>query len=335
MAPRVKLSTTPLSVTMKAMQPVRVFISSVMNRAIEDLTAERQAALAAVEHFSPVTQAWAFEAEPASTKPLLASYLDEVRACDLFLLILGNCLTIPVNAELQLARDYGKPVLLFNKEIPSRASEAEQLLRTFDGKYDCFKTEVELQEKVRRALGNYLLSLTGRDAVAGNHIGDRLARLRALSKGRRLVRILPTVPFCIYNSFMVEEVSHRTVRFQKDGLANVYVPAERIEAVLEAGEHQPPTVSVNGRLQWITVRRNWYFFPERPPAGDPLGVGIGREVPRQPMLSEETQSWLKAYPLSFVWSNRHNVAGREVFFDLDGCHFTNAGQILTCVPVFR
>jgi len=312
------------------MQPHRVFISSIMNRAIEDLTAERQAARAAVEHFAPVTQAWAFEVEPASTKPLLASYLDEVKACDLFLLILGEHLTPPVNEEVGVARDYNKRMLVFCKDVPLRVPEADQLLRTLDCKYDRFTNAVELQDKIRRALGNHLLTLTQRDAAAGNQLGDRLARLRGFSKERRLVQILPTVPLPQYNSFMVEEVSATKVRFQKNGIADVHVPAERIEDVLETGEHEHPTVYLNGRLQWITVRQNWYFLPERPPAVDPLCIGNGREVPRQVTLSAESQGWLKAYPLRFGWSNRENVPEREVFFDVDGYHLTSGGQILTC-----
>jgi hypothetical protein len=61
------------------MQPYRIFISSIMNRAIEDLFVEREAARAAVEHFAPITTAWAFESEPASSKPLLDFYIDAVK----------------------------------------------------------------------------------------------------------------------------------------------------------------------------------------------------------------------------------------------------------------
>jgi hypothetical protein len=54
------------------MEPYRVFVSSIMSTASEDLLAERAAARAAIEHFAPITTAWAFEDEPASAKPLLA-----------------------------------------------------------------------------------------------------------------------------------------------------------------------------------------------------------------------------------------------------------------------
>src|SRR5579862_1700633 len=120
------------------MQPYRVFISSIMNPAIEDLAAERQVARAAVERFAPVTVAWAFEAEPASPKPLLDFYLDGVKTCDSFLLILGQHVTPPVRQELQVAQDYRKPMLVFCKQVPERAPDTQELLRTIDVKYDPF-----------------------------------------------------------------------------------------------------------------------------------------------------------------------------------------------------
>ena len=82
------------------------------------------------------------------------------------------------------------------------------------------------------------------------------------------------------------------------------------------------------------MRHNWYFKPEKPPLVDPNGIGLGREVTRKPTFSEETLSWLRAYPLEFVWSNPQNLAGRDVFFDEDGRHLTNGGQILTCTRTF-
>jgi len=51
------------------MEPYRVFISSIMNRSIEDLLGEREAVRSAVEHFAPITTPWDFEAEPASYFP--------------------------------------------------------------------------------------------------------------------------------------------------------------------------------------------------------------------------------------------------------------------------
>jgi hypothetical protein len=44
---------------------------SITNTTIEDLGAERTAARTEIDRFAAITVAWAFEAEPASPKPLL------------------------------------------------------------------------------------------------------------------------------------------------------------------------------------------------------------------------------------------------------------------------
>jgi hypothetical protein len=312
------------------MEAYRVFISSIMNPSIEDLAAERQVARTAVERFAPMTVAWAFEAAPASSKPLLDFYLDAVKTCDAFLLIVGQHVTPPVREEAQVALDYRKPMLVFCKEAVVRAPKTQELLRMLDVKYDPFTNPVELQEKVRVSLGHHLLGLIRGEPVLTDQLGFRLARLRAFARERKTVSIVPTVPGCQYNSFMVEEVNATHVRFQKNGIANVDIPAGRIEDVLEAGTHEQPVVHLAGRLQWITARQNWYFRPERPPSPDPLNIGLGRQVPREPAFSPQTLSLLQGNPLQFAWSNPENVSGREVFFDEDGKHLTNGRQILTC-----
>ena len=65
------------------MEPYRVFISSIMNGSIEDLVGEREAVRFAVEHFAPITTAWAFEATLtpwSSTSPRYGYG----RICDLY-----------------------------------------------------------------------------------------------------------------------------------------------------------------------------------------------------------------------------------------------------------
>src|SRR5258708_39785619 len=141
------------------MEPYRAFISSIMNRSIEDLLGEREAMRSAVEHFAPITTAWAFESEPASPKPLLDFYIDAVKTSDLFVLVLGQHLTKPVKDEYDAARDHGKSMLVFCKDQPSRDAEVSELLRSLNTKYDSFVNAVELREKIRRSLGMEFLSL--------------------------------------------------------------------------------------------------------------------------------------------------------------------------------
>ena len=153
------------------MEAYRVFISSIMNPETEDLGPERQAARASVERFAPVAVAWAFEAEPASPKPLLNFYLDAVRTCDLFMLVIGSHATRPVRDEAQIALDYRKPALVFCKNVVERQPETQELLRMFDVKYDPFTNAVELQDKIRTALGHHFLGLIRGESAPQNQPG--------------------------------------------------------------------------------------------------------------------------------------------------------------------
>jgi hypothetical protein len=129
------------------MEPYRIFISSIMNTATENLLAEREAARAAVEYFAPTTIAWAFENEPASPKPPLDFYINGVKSSDLFVLIVGQRLTKPVRDEFDTARDHGKPMLLFAKTVDARETAVNQLLHSANVKYDKFANATELREK--------------------------------------------------------------------------------------------------------------------------------------------------------------------------------------------
>lgn len=125
-----------------------MFISSIMNPDREDLRPEREAAKAAIERFSPISTAWAFEHATVSSQPLLDFYLEAVKACDLLILIVGEEMTEPVRQEFITARDHGKPILVFRKSVSQRTPEAEAILREADKKYDDFADAAELARKI-------------------------------------------------------------------------------------------------------------------------------------------------------------------------------------------
>jgi hypothetical protein len=314
------------------MEPYRVFISSVMNRSTEDLLAEREAARSAVDHFAPLTAPWAFEAEPASPKPLLDFYIDAVKTSDVFILIVGQRITKPVKDEYETALDHGKPMLVFRKAGLARSAETEDLLRSLNAKYDSFVNVTELREKIRRSLALHVLSLIRHEEDQGTiRLGDRIARLRAYARNHRELRIVPTVPLRHHNSFTVDTVDAAAVVFKKANDEYVTVPTERIEAVMEAPAHEPAAVQLNGRLQWLTIRERWRFLPEKPPSPDPLCLGLGRQVTLQGEYSNQIGARLRQAGYTYRWSNPVNVPSADVFFDDDGLHLTTGSQILVCL----
>ncbi len=89
-----------------------VFVSSCMNSKIDDLIQERKTTIECIkelEYFEP----WAFENEPASGNNVVKYYLDGVKECDLFLLLLKKVITKPVKKEIDTAKRLKKPMFIF------------------------------------------------------------------------------------------------------------------------------------------------------------------------------------------------------------------------------
>jgi hypothetical protein len=318
------------------MEPLKAFVSSVMRPSLEDFTEERKVAFEAVESLAPIACAWAFEREPASTKRLRESYIDEVKTCDLLLLIVGRVVTPAVREEFDTARDHEKPILAFVKNVPQRDSGAAEVLALLDAKYDTFTAASELRDKIRSAVcGEILRRARGDGETHGSLKGDIAATLRAFSRTQRIVRVAPVVPRCQYDLFAVTGVQSGTVTLHKQStMEDVTVPLPRVAELLSAGDNAAPTLVVNGRLQWLTLLQRWRFFRESPDTSDTLRLGVGRETGRNDPLVVGLGPLLAPKRQRVTWSEVRHVAGRlasgthEVFYDEEGKYLVSSGAIL-------
>jgi hypothetical protein len=129
-----------------------------MNLTLEDLTAERRAAKAAIESFQGIATAWAFEATPASSKPLRDAYIDEVKTSDALVLIVGRVLTTPTIDEYNTAIERRIPILVFVKELEGRLPEALGFMEALDLKYAKFSEPLSLQKEISRAIANEIVN---------------------------------------------------------------------------------------------------------------------------------------------------------------------------------
>lgn len=316
------------------MEPYRVFISSIMNASTEDLLAERNAAKETIESFQPIATVWAFEAEPASPKPLLNFYLDGVKESDAFLLILGDKVTEPVKLEIQTAVDYGKPILAFCKKSSQREESAALALKGLDRKYDSFGSASELSHQIRQAFGMHILALirgTGSDSarplpmpwpLARNDNGLP-ARLDDAIQKHPSIRIEPLVPPFRNNSFSMVSKASGVVTLEKhSNLQTLTIPEQRIEDYFPESEKEA-CLMLNGRLQWITLPELWRFFPEKPPSSDPYRLGFTKAAHVPDQLKGEVQfrgyaaNWVRLQDLTASFEQ-----GYQVFYDEDGRCFT-------------
>ncbi len=150
-----------------------------MNRGIEDLIAEREQVRSAVERFAPATAAWAFEAEPASAKPLLDFYIEAVKISDLFRPCARPTPHKASSGRIQCGPGSRQAHSGIQQAGSFERSQCRGVAAHTEQQVRAFTNAVELGEKVRRALGFHMLSLIRGDASARIQPGDGLARLRA------------------------------------------------------------------------------------------------------------------------------------------------------------
>jgi len=133
-----------------------VFISSTM----ADLSTERQVVASSVEELF-ATKPWLFEdnAGPESQSPKKI-YLDAVKNCNVFILIIGSKISDPVKEEYKVAKKERKPILVFVKKC-KKPKEVDNFLNVLskDGiTWTEFSSTQELGIKVKGAIVNHIVS---------------------------------------------------------------------------------------------------------------------------------------------------------------------------------
>lgn len=100
-----------------------------------------------------------------------------------------------------------------------------------------------------------------------------------LEQGAKL-RIAPIVPrqheqseFCVEN----EKADYLTFK-KLDSSRQVDIPKSFVEQIHKLGDAKPALLQLAGRLQWISAKRNFELFHEKPPAGPAGAYGIGKDV---------------------------------------------------------
>lgn len=302
----------------------KVFISSILNRKVEDLHPERNAVREVVETYR-FLKPWAFEKEPASSEDLDESYLHHVDECDLFILIVGRRSTDPVTAECLQAKEKDKRILLFAKSVQDRTPQAKSLLALPGVKYAPFDTMEDLQRSVRDAIDQELLSglRTSRERGGGR---STLGRLRQLAEKQVIVRIRPTIPHKgEQDSYQVEDATVDVVVLKKlSSNHTVRIPPSRVSEILALSDREPPVLTLEGRLQWLTLAQNWKFFDEKPDPSSPLGFAKSSNN-NDPQANAIIQR-CRDQGFKFYWDHHVNIGAREadgweLVYDEDGRYF--------------
>lgn len=301
----------------------KVFISSVLNPAVEDLRAEREAVRKVVDSYE-FLKAWLFEKEPASPENLDESYLRQVEECDLFMLIIGSKITDPVTAEYLRAKELEKRILIFAKAVPEQTPQARLLLEGVDVKYATFETPGDLGQRAKEAI-NEALVLALRSPREKGGFRSTLSRLRKLADQKARVHIRPIIPATsALDLFLIQEVSTENVVAQKASSGHiVYIPTSRVEDILTGAPTDPLVLVIEGRLQWLNPARSGSFSRKSQTQGRFLAsLRFQVQDPRATALIER----FRAQGYTLGWNREDGISARlgdgwEIVYDEDGRYF--------------
>jgi hypothetical protein len=311
------------------MEQGKVFISSILNRSLEDLTAERNIARQVIESYD-FLKPWAFEVAPASFEDLDESYLRNVDDSDIFIVIVGAQATNPVAAEIQRARQRNKPILAFAKRVPSRTPIAQALLESAGTKYAAFDSPEALRASLRDALNHMIVM--GLHSLA-TRSKTPFGQLRHLVERKARVHIKPTIPrFAERDMFSIRELANDVLTVEKESTdEELSIPVSRIsDTLFHDSKGETPVLVLDGRLQWLSMIQRWRFFPEKPGADSPLGFSkpSGTSDPSVARLCAELQR--KGYTMG--WAAEVEIPGKQngafqVVYDDDGHYFKIADRV--------
>lgn len=301
------------------MKPL-VFVSSV----IKEFSTERGIAKSVIESY-PYLEAWVFENEAASGGPLEDSYLDKVRACSIFVLILGQKLTAPVQTEYAEAKAHGKRMLILLKRCESIPDAIDRMLAGADAKYAAFEDSVDFESCLRRALDNEI----------GRALAEPLES-RTNKRKETLLRELLTIgkPVCVtpvfpqsHNNMLysLREVGpDEIVVLKNSSFEAIALPFDKVQVHPAIGG-SPAALALDGRLQLISSVRRWRFFPEH--ALD--GHGISKPGTPGGVDVELFRSKLERQGIVSQWNHAAEAMSGEwcVVYDDDGRYFKCEGRM--------
>jgi hypothetical protein len=263
----------------------KVFISSVMRVAVEDLLSERTAVHEIVCSYDFLTP-WAFERAPASSEDLERSYLRPVEECDIFILIIGSEVTDPVIEESIRAKELDKHVLVFVKKVARQSQAVRLLLTQLDKKYASFTSTDELKRHVKEAI-DQISSLSLRSPRTKTASTSILHQLLPFVGTGTHFRVTPVVPRSASgDSFLVRDANPQTVTLYKTGpQEEISVPTSRVREILDTGADAPRVLVLDGRLQHVTSKWRWHFFEDRPDPNSDNGFARNSNL-RDPVALE-------------------------------------------------
>jgi len=206
-------------------------------------------------------------------------------------------------------------------EIPSRLPG--KIFHTQGGKY-LMRAGESLRGMPNEEIAAIFTEVSPGQAAASSVLNE----LRTLAAEGKIVRVHPLVPGNREgDDFQIDAATNRAVSLRKLSSGHhIELPLQRVKEVLFTGERVPPTLVLQGRLQWIGVDGGWRFFPDAPTTDREKMLGFEKMSGLNDPRVRELQQQLEPRAIRFHFAHERDVPtlvgkGWEIFFDTDGRFF--------------
>jgi len=298
----------------------RVFISS----AINEFRSERRIAKDALSSAYPFLEVWVFEEEGASSASLEQSYQNPLEKSDLVIFLLGEDITPPVVAEIDAAIRHNKRTLLILRDVPRRTEALQDAIKKLDVKYASYANIENFQRVLRSAIDTELVTALQRPPERFSSDPKYRVLRNAFSRGAEL-RIEPLVGPSSDNRFRVVKLSGSEMMAEKASSSHqLIIPLTSINDAIEDGKEF--TISLNGRMQWITSKGFYKLLPS--PPKDEFGVPKVAGPGAPDVLTLQDKLKQKGYYTQWNSQSEVNAYGYEVAYGEDGKYFRCDGRMM-------
>lgn len=180
------------------------------------------------------------------------------------------------------------------------------------------------EDDVLAALPNLLAPWKNLTSTPHSQLARNLAELA--SKQQR-IRVTPGIPNDLAFDFHVRAADERIVRLERTSSSQeVVIPVGAIIEIMWQVDPIPPIIKLNGRLQWLTAKQAWQFFPQAPTSDAERQFGFFKAVGHQTPRVLEICKFFQGLGYDLHWFNESQIVnqlgrGWEIVYDTDGCYF--------------
>jgi len=228
---------------------------------------------------------------------------------------------------------------------PRITGRGQRALRNANVVTDFFPADLMTEvEELNREFTRFYENQTQTAQLSANALTDWNVReqLERFAAEKRIVAIRPLIPPQFDNpNFQTDVFFPNRVDMKKSSNGQtVTIPLSRVSEILWSSRNDPPTLMLNGRIQWLTIPMRWQFLPEPPPSSEDAHLGLPRSVGGlQDPYARDVIRQLEATHYEAHWFRKENMSAYDrdwqPFYDADGRYLVHHNGHETIILAVR